>query len=154
MRHLNENNIRYIQHKHEPIFTVEQSKSSEIIKNIPGLRTKNLFLKDESNNYYLICLKGEKRLNIKKLERLLKVKHLKFANAEELKHNLNLTPGSVSIFGMIYSKNVKLIIDKEAYESSIISFHPNINDKTLELTHENLLKFISSINIKPLILEL
>ncbi len=89
-----------------------------------------------------------KRLDIKKLRDLLHAKNkLFFASSQELKEKLNLTPGSVSIFGMIYGQNngVCLIIDKQVWLAKKVGFHPNINTATLELTHENLEKFVNSL---------
>lgn len=146
--------VKYKVHMHKAVFTVAESKNDLDIQKIPGLRTKSLFIKDENNQFYLICMPGEKRLNIKLLEKNLKVKHLKFCSPEELKSELRLTPGSVSIFGMIHSKNIILIVDEEVWNAEIADFHPNINTSTLEITHEDLEKFINSLNCKKLILNL
>jgi len=94
-----------------------------------------------------------KRLDIKSLRKVLNAKKLHFASAEELKSELNVSPGSVSIFALINSKNVKSIIDEEVWSAEITGFHPNINTSTLEISHENLEKFILSTKHKPLILE-
>ena len=145
--YLKEHNINYIEHKHPAVFTVEQSK--EIKLNIPGMHTKNLFLKDDKGNFYLMCMNAHKRLDIKSLKKKLSLTgKLHFGSEEELKQQLNLTPGSVSIFGMIYSSNVLLLIDKEVWQAPIIGSHPNINTSTLEITHENLEKFLHSLKSK------
>jgi len=153
-KYLAEKGINYIEHKHPAVFTVEESKKIEEIGKIPGLRTKNLFLVDESGNYYLVCMPGEKRLNIKKLEKKLGVKKLKFASAKELKDELNLTPGSVSIFGMINAKNTFLIIDQQVWDAKIIGSHPNINTSTLEINHNELEKFFNSLECKKEVIKI
>ena len=87
-----------------------------------------------------------KRLDLKALrERLNAKKKITFGSPEELKGHLNLTPGSVSIFGMIYSKDVELIIDREVWDSEKVGFHPNTNTATLELEHEDLKRFYDLI---------
>ncbi len=144
--------IKYETYNHHPVFTVEESK--KIKTNIPGKHTKCLFLKDENSNFYLIALPAEKRLDTKSLKKKLEIKSLSFASPEELKQKLNLTPGSVSIFGLIYSKNIHLIIDKVLWLSDKVGFHPNINTATLVLSHPNLEKFCNSLNCKKQILEL
>ena len=73
---------------------------------------------------------------------------------EELKKEVNLTPGSVSIFGAINSKKVVLIIDKEVWNSDKCGFHPNINTSTLVLDHSNLEKYYNSLPNEKMILEL
>jgi Ala-tRNA(Pro) deacylase len=150
--YLKEHNITFIEHKHPAVFTVEESK--KIKQKIPGMHCKCLFLKDNNNKYYLIALPAEKRLDIKRLQNYLQVKKLNFGSPEKLKEKLNLTPGSVSIFGMIYAKEVYLIIDKEVWLADKTGFHPNINTATLEILHTDLEKFYGSLSGEKIILEL
>ena len=98
--YLKKHNISYQIYLHKAVFTVEESKEIKI--NIPALHTKSLFLKDENNNFYLVCIPALKRLNVSALRKKLSLKKLFFASPIELKEQFNLTPGSVSLFGMIY----------------------------------------------------
>lgn len=151
--YLEKNKIAYIIHKHPAVFTVEESK--KIKKHLPNvLHTKNLFLKDTNSNFYLVSMLAEKRLDMKKLASFFDVKKLTFGSAEELKKHLNITPGSVSIFCMIYQVSVKLILDEQVWKAEKVGFHPNDNKATLELTHENLKKFYNSLQAKKIILDL
>ena len=145
-------NIEYKTHEHPTVFTVAESK--ELKKNIPGLHTKCLFLKDDREFFYLVCMPGEKRLDIKSLRSRLGAKKLHFASPEELKAELNVTPGSVSVFCMIYAKKTKLILDEEIWNAPIANFHPNINTATLELNHDNFKKFYDSIKKEKEIMKL
>lgn len=115
-----------------------------------------LFLKDERGKFYLVGMKAEKRLDTKKLREHLKIKKLNFASPQELKEEVNLTPGSVSIFGAIYikDKRVKLIIDEDVWSAPTVGFHPNINTSTLEINHENLEKYFESLKCEKEILRL
>ena len=151
-KYLEKHHISYKEYPHQAVFTVEESKN--IKAKIPGKHTKCLFLKDSNNQFYLIALPAQKRLDTKSLRKKFNVKKLYFASTEELKQHLNLTPGSVSIFGMIYAKSVYLIIDKELWGAEITGFHPNINTATITLTHDNLEKFYNSLKTKKDILEL
>ena len=121
---------------------------------IPARHTKCLFLKDEHERFYLVVLPAEKRLNMKVLRKKINVRKLHFASPEELKNELHLTPGSVSLFGMIYAQTVNLIIDKELWDANAVGFHPNINTSTIVVNHENLEKFYKSLRGKKEILEL
>ena len=152
--YLAKNGIKYKIHEHPAVFTVAESKGIEAIQKIPGMRSKNLFLRDEKHNFYLVCMPGEKRLNIRHLEKKLSVKKLNFASPEDLKLELNLTPGSVSIFAMINAKSTKLIIDQEIWNAKITGFHPNINTATLEIQHEDFTKFVNSLKCSKEILKL
>ncbi len=142
-QYLERHQIEFISHSHPAVFTVAESTS--IKEHIPGLHTKNLFLIDEQGRTYLVCMNAHKRLNIHFLEKHLKVKKLRFGTPEKLKEELNLTPGSVSIFGMIYAKTTKLILDLEVWDAEITGFHPNINTATLEISHPNLARFFESL---------
>ena len=144
--------ISYKVHNHPPVFKVAESlKLKGEISEV--LHTKNLFLKDEKNNFYLVCLYAHKRLNLKFLkEKLQAAKKLEFASEKELKEHLNVSPGSVSIFSMIYAKNITLILDKQIWNAENVGFHPNINTATLELNHEEFEKFWKTIKTKKDIL--
>jgi Ala-tRNA(Pro) deacylase len=146
--------IKYLIHKHPAVFTVKESK--KLIKDKSYFHTKSLFLKDENGKFYLVCMNANKRLDIKNLKKKLFIKELHFASSEDLNSELNLAPGSVSIFGMIYAKpsSIILLVDKEVWGAETTGFHPNINTATLEISHENLEKFCNSLKCKKEIIAL
>ena len=153
--YLEKHNIQYKIHEHPAVFTV--AEHSKLIETIPKevMHTKTLFLTDEDNNFYLVGIYAHKRLDLKSLKEKLGVKKkLCFASPEELKEKLNLTPGSVSIFGMIYAKDVTLIVDKQVWQADKVGFHPNINTATLEIAHQGLEKFYNSLSVEKYILNL
>jgi len=147
-----DNKINYILHKHPAVFTVEES--SKIIKGIPGLRTKSLFLKDEDSRFYLITLPGQKRLNIKFLKFYFKIKELNFASPEELKNKLNTTPGSVSPLAILNSQSVQFILDQEVWNADIVQCHPDINTETLEIASQDFKKFYNILPGKKSVIEI
>ena len=107
--------------KHREVFTVEEA--DECIQNCEGVRTKTLFLCDQkSKKFALIIVDGKNRLNMRKLSKIIDIGKLKFASAENLKKKLDLTPGSVSLFGLLNNKekDVLVYIDKsiEAEENN------------------------------------
>ncbi|MEK6856311.1 MAG: prolyl-tRNA synthetase associated domain-containing protein [Nanoarchaeota archaeon] len=150
--YLTQRDIRYTVYNHPAIFTVSESKKLNL--KIPGAHTKNLFLKDEKLNFYLICCLGDKRVNLKELKKHLSVKELHFASLEELKKELQTTPGSVSLFAMIYSSSVKLLLDQEIWDSDLVGFHPNVNTSTLVLTHKDLKIFYDSLKCRKEVLKI
>ena len=140
--YLQEHNLLYKEFTHPAVFTV--AESDKIKTSIPGIRSKNLFFKSREK-FYLYTLPAEQRLDTKALKKYLNIKHLEFGSPEELKVELHLTPGSVSIFGMIYSKNTILLIDKQIWNAQEAGFHPNVNTATLVITHEELEKFCRTL---------
>ncbi len=151
-RYLKKKGIAYALYNHLPVFTVAQASKLKTV--IPGMRTKSLFLKDDQERLYLVCMRGEKRLDMKALASYLSVKHLEFASSEELKKELHVTPGSVSLFCMIHAKQTKLILDKEVWDAAEAGFHPNINTATLVVPHESLARLYTSLQCKKEIKDL
>ena len=153
-KYFERNKIEYTLYSHPAVFTVEESNKIKIL--YKGLHTKSLFLRDENNNYYLVCMEADKRLDMKFLESNLSVKKLKFASPSELKEILGVSPGSVSIFCLINAKqnNVSLILDEALWNAGLVAFHPNINTETIDINHYNLEKFLESININKKIIKL
>jgi len=152
--YLEKHKINYILHKHKAVFSVEESR--ELKKEIPGFHCKCLFLRDSNGVFYLVGMPAEKRLDVKKFRKHFGMQKLHFGSADELKEKLGLTPGSVSIFGMINDdkKDVVLVIDKNVWDAGITGFHPNHNEATLEIKHDDLERFYKSLNCRKEIIEL
>ncbi len=149
---LDKKKISYSIFNHPPSPTVSDSR--KIRANIPGEKTKCLFLKDENSKYYLVALQAEKRLDVKTLKDTLNLKSLSFSNESDLRDELKTTPGSVSILGLIFSKNITLILDSDLYRSESLTFHPNINSQSILLDNKNLKKFLETLDNKINILKL
>ncbi len=144
--------LSFKEFKHPPVYTCEEAEKYN--KDIKGVHSKNLFIKDKkSKRFYLVILPASKKLNMDNLGELLN-DNIKFADEEDLKNILGLNKGAVSPFGLINDKEnkVQIIIDKEVWNSKFVSFHPNINTETLELTKEDFHKFIKSLNNKVVII--
>ena len=106
---------------------------------------KNLFVRDDKkNNYYLITVKGDKRVDLKEFRKKYHTKHLSFAKKEELLSILNLTSGSVSPLGLLNDKEKKTIffIDNYFEDNSLIGIHPNDNTATIWLKAKDLITII------------
>jgi len=143
---LDKMNIEYELITHAAVFTVEEA--DECIKDQKGVRTKTLFLcNKKSEKFALLIVDGKNRLNIKELAIKLNMKGLKFASADNLKKKLNLTPGSVSLFGLLNNqeKDVLVYIDKSIELEKSISFHPNINTKTIFIRISDMYRFLEEL---------
>jgi Ala-tRNA(Pro) deacylase len=146
------NGISYILHTHAPVFTVAEAAQER--GQIPGLQCKNLFLKDELGRYYLVVLPAVKRLDMKRFKRIAGAGDIRFGNDVELKSALGLMRGAVSPFGLIndVGAEVNLYVDRVVWDADTVSFHPNTNDQTLELSREMFHNFLDSLKQKPVIL--
>jgi Ala-tRNA(Pro) deacylase len=135
--------IDYTKHDHPAVYTVEEAK--KYYKPIKGVGSKNLFLRNKGGDrHYLAVIKDSKRIDLKTLANSLNETKLSFASPERLKRYLDLTPGSVSPFGLIHDKNreVTVVIDSDLLKYDILHYHPNINTATLELSRNDFQKFL------------
>ncbi|PIP26600.1 MAG: prolyl-tRNA synthetase associated domain-containing protein [Candidatus Moranbacteria bacterium CG_4_9_14_3_um_filter_40_7] len=152
---LKSNGIKFIQHEHSAVYTCEEAE--KYCGNIPGLACKNLLLKGrKSGRYFLVILPAEKRANLKKIGGMVGDKQMTFASAEALLEKLGLEPGAVSPFGLLNDQNheVEAYIDKKVYCAKIVSFHPDRNTASLELSGEMFRKFLRVIRHKINIIDL
>ncbi|HLC31078.1 MAG TPA: YbaK/EbsC family protein [Candidatus Nanoarchaeia archaeon] len=134
--------------EHAPVFTVREADNLRIPFPKGTAHTKNLFMKDEKKNYYLISLEAHDRLNTKKLKKQLVCKELEFASPEELNEELHLTPGSVSPFGLIHATKTRYLIDKKLWHAEKLGFHPNQNNATFIITHSTFEQWLKSLPIQ------
>jgi Ala-tRNA(Pro) deacylase len=143
---LEKKGIDYVLHEHTAVFTCEEAEKH--CSNVPGVPSKNLFLRDDKKRrYFLVILDAKKRADLKKLGEELGVKRLSFANSDELKEKLGLEPGEVSIFGLLNDseREVELFFEKEFLNAPVVNFHPNRNTASIELTNEMLKIFLKVI---------
>lgn len=138
-------NIDYQLIKHKPVYTIDEINQINEID--ISFVLKNLFLTDDKKqHYYLVLLKNDQQLDLKKLRKVLKSRRLTFASEEDLNKYLGLKKGAVSPLGILndHDKIVDVIIDKEIEKMIKIGIHPNINTATIYLSFTDLLKVIES----------
>ena len=99
LQYLDQLHITYKIYDHEPLFTVEQA--DKVAHSISGGHIKNLFLKDDSGQIWLISAEAHAQIELKKVGQVLKARKLRFADANLLMQHLGVLPGSVTPFGLI-----------------------------------------------------
>ena len=100
---------------------------------------------DKKRNYYLITVRGNKRVDLKGFRKEHNTRPLSFASEEELKNILDLTPGSVSPFGILNDKEhiVNVFLDSDfSKDFGLIGIHPNDNTATVWLKFTDLLNIL------------
>lgn len=148
---LNSLGISYEEVEHEAVYTVEQA---EFIKGmIEGTGCKNLFLRDnKKTKYLLVVLEDEKRADLKQIAKVAGTSSLKFASSEDLLDILGLTPGSVTPLSVINDEENKVLVMFDAdLQGKRVTFHPNINTKTLAMSFEDTLRFVEYTGHKYII---
>lgn len=130
--------------EHIAVYNMEEV--SQISLPYPEADAKNLFVRDDKKrNYYLITVKGNKKVNLKEIKQKNGTRALSFASKKDLMAILGLIPGAVTPFGLLNDNELKVhfFID-EAFtkETALIGVHPNDNTATVWLKTEDLLSII------------
>lgn len=102
---------------------------------------KNLFLCNRQKTvFYLLLMPGDKPFKTKDLSHQLNVARLSFGEPEDMLRLLNLTPGSVSVMGLIYDpdQHVQLLIDEDVLQEEYFGCHPCINTSSIRLLTKDL----------------
>ena len=148
--------MEYYRTDHEPATTMEVC--NDIDKILGALICKNLFLCNrQKTQFYLLMMPGDKTFKTKDLSRQINSARLSFADEEYMEKYLDITPGSVSIMGLMNDtdNNVQLLMDKEVLEDEVLGCHPCINTSSLKLkTREVLDKFLPAVHHEAIIVEL
>lgn len=155
---LKKNNIAYTLFKHKPVFRVGEPLvliDSEF-EDMPGLHSKNLFLKDAKNNFFLVSVTQDKRVDLNALYKQLNCARFSFGKPEELLEFLQLTPGSVTPFGLLFDKQKKVTyaLDEDFLKADLITFHPLRNDMTIALAPQDFLRCMAELSHQPQIIEI
>jgi Ala-tRNA(Pro) deacylase len=138
--------INFKEFLHQAVYTCEDAE--KFVSGVRGPHLKNLFVKDKkSRRFYLAILPAEERLDMNSLGKALNDK-IKFANEDDLKNFLGVNPGSVSPFGLIndLEHKIKLVVGRKIWDSDFVSFHPNANTETLELSGMDFQKYVKSLD--------
>lgn len=148
--------ISYQRVDHEPAMTMEACEAVDRVLNAPTC--KNLLLCNrQQTDFYLLLMPGDKVFKTKELSKQLEVSRLSFASGEFMEEFLDITPGSLSVMGLMNDKKhrVKLVIDAPVLDGEYIGFHPCINTTTLRVRIDDLTqKIIPEMGHEPTIVHL
>ena len=145
--------VQYQRIDHEAAMTME---ACEEIDHALGDNTticKNLFLCNrQETDFYLLLMPGDKPLKTKDLTAQLHSARLSFSKPENMEKYLDITPGSVSVLGLMNDseKKVQLLIDEDVMKEPYFGCHPCINTSSLKFTTEDLMqKIIPALEHEP-----
>lgn len=146
--------VAYVEHRHPPLFTVEDSK--RLRGELPGGHCKNLFLKDRKGQHWLVVALEDRPIDLKSLGKKIGAARLSFGSADRLWEVLGVRPGAVTPFALINDKvrQVKLVLDKGMLAHDPLNYHPLVNDRTIAVSPEGLLAFLRQTGHDPMILDL
>ena len=141
---------------HEHADTIEACSA---VEEVLGCRIcKNLFLTNrQMTDLYLLLMPGDKPFKTKFLSRQLGCARLSFATPEQMMEHLSITPGSVSVLGLMNDASgaVRLLIDRDLLDDEYLGCHPCINTSSLKLRMEDVLqKVIPAMCHEPTVVDL
>ncbi len=153
---LEELNIPYVRVDHDHADTIEICHEVEQI--LGSKICKNLFLcNKQQTSFYLLMMPGLKKFKTKELSAQLGVARLSFAEAAYMEEFLDITPGSVSVLGLMNDREhrVRLLIDRELLQDAFVGCHPCVNTSSLKLRMKDVLeKFLPYVGHGYTVVEL
>jgi len=129
-------------HQHDALFTVQDSK--KLRGEIKGAHSKNLFLKNKKNKFFLLTCEEADEVDLKRVSKSLELGNTSFAKEEYLYQYLKIKPGSVSPFALLndIGREVDFYLEKTLYESKLVNFHPLINTFTITIETSVFIEFM------------
>lgn len=148
--------VSYQRIDHEAAMTMEACE--EIDRTLEATICKNLLLCNrQETQFYLLMLPGDKVFKTKNLSAQIGSSRLSFAKEEYMEQYLDITPGSLSVLGLMNDKDrmVRLLIDEDVLKGEYIGCHPCINTSSLRLRTKDLAeKIIPAMEHEPTIVKL
>lgn len=153
---LDELGIEYLQVDHEPLETMEACRVVDELLEVS--MCKNLFLcNSQKTKFYLLLMPADKKFLTKILSKQIGSARLSFGSYEDMERLLDISPGSVSVMGLMNDKDnqVQLIIDEDLLKESYLACHPCVNTSSIRISTEDLLnKLLPRIGHEPIFVSL
>jgi len=143
--------ISYQRIDHAPAMTMEQCAAVDAV--LDATICKNLLLCNrQKTDFYLLMMPGDKVFKTKDLSAQIGSSRLSFADGCFMEQFLDITPGSLSVLGLMNDKDhrVRLLIDEDVLKGAYIGMHPCINTSSLRLRTADLMeKILPAMNHEP-----
>lgn len=146
LHYLDQLGIKYEIVEHQAVYNMAEME--KIALPHPEADAKNLFVRDDKKrNYYLLTIKGDKRVNLQQFREENGIRRLSFASPEDLKEKLGLEPGSVTPFGLLKDSHheISFYLDSYFRDQPRIAVHPNDNTAIIWLDPQDLLAVIKNL---------
>lgn len=148
-----EHDIAQTTHDHPAVFRVEEGL--DLKADMPGVHTKNLFLKDKKGRLWLISAAQDTVIDLKKAHRPMGSDRLSFGNEELMWETLGVRPGSVTALGVIndIEHKVRFVLDRRLHEAEIVNFHPLTNTATTALDQTAFRRVLALLDRDPIVVD-
>ena len=147
------NDVAQTTHDHPAVFRVEEGL--DLKANLPGVHTKNLFLKDKKGRLWLISAAQDTVIDLKRAHRTLGSDRLSFGNEALMWETLGVRPGSVTALGLIndVERRVTFVLDQRLWEADVVNFHPLTNTATTALDQAAFRRVLALLDRAPLVVD-
>ena len=127
--------MEYERVDHEAAFTMEACRAvDEVLQ--PAVICKNLFLCNRQKTvFYLLMIRNDKKFLTKEISGQIGSARLSFAPEEFMEEFLNITPGSVSVMGLMNDTGhrVNLLVDEDVLKEEYFGCHPCVNTSSIRV---------------------
>ena len=139
---------------HPPVHTVEEAMP--YWEQLPGLHTKNLFLKDAKGKLFVVTCMAGRSLDMRKLPELLNSKKLSFGKPELMQECLSTQPGALGPLSLLAdtTHQVTFAIDEALWNADSVTCHPMVNTCTVSMAVADLKAALAQMGIQPVVLAL
>ena len=148
-----ENGVDQVTRDHPAVFTV--GEGLDLKADMPGLHTKNLFLKDKKGRLWLISAAQDTVIDLKAAHRAMGSDRLSFGNEALMYETLGVRPGSVTALGLIndLDRRVTFVLDRRLHEAAIVNFHPLTNTATTALDQAAFRRVLGLLDREPVVVD-
>ncbi|XP_030536443.2 prolyl-tRNA synthetase associated domain-containing protein 1 [Rhodamnia argentea] len=148
---LQELQIEFSKYEHPVVLTVEAQE--KYVGNVGASLSKNLFLKDKKQRFYIVSALADTKADLKVLSQRLGLGKggLRMAPEEALGEILQVPLGCVTPFALVNesARHVSLLLDQGFKSQQRCLFHPLSNDISISLNTFSLDTFLKSIGRDP-----
>lgn len=141
---------------HRPLLSMAECQ--KVDEALGGIICKNLFLcNSKKDQYYLLMVVGDKKFRSRLVADQIQSSRLSFAGDKEMAAYLDITPGAVSVMGLMndVEHKVQLLVDEELLDYEYLGCHPCVNTSSLRLkTSDIFKKFLKEIGHEPIFVHL
>ena len=149
--------LHFENYNHPPLRTVADSKlvrEGFLTKEEGGAHIKNLYLRDRKKKNFLAVIEEDKDVDLANLAEQFGAARFSFGSADRLLEMLGVRPGAVTPLAMIngVTSDVTIGLDRDIMQAKQIYMHPLVNDRTIAMSPDDLMHFLSAIGVTPLLL--
>ncbi len=135
-----ENGIEYQLYEHDPVYTSEQASKVRGVELKTGV--KSMVLRRKEGKFILANIAADRKIDIKKLEKILDTKELRFATREEVMAVTNCEPGSVHPFGKLFG--IDTYLDESVLENDFVNFNIGVLTRSVKIRRDDLIRLLQS----------